>query len=357
MKRTPYDPRVRRRGFRWLDSVIIFVALMVLAFGQSFIIVDYFDSSVIPPRLVTPLLLYWAIVVLLFTVLTTYNIKKRYAKPIRQISKVTRSVAEGDFSARLEIHHTPDNLDYLDVIFLDFNKMVEELASIEILKNDFVSNVSHEIKTPLAVIQNYVVLLQNENLTPEQRKGYSEVIMGATNQLSLLVSNILRLSKLENQSIAPAPAEYDLCRQLGDCIMNFSEQMETKQLDFSAEMEDCAMVLADESMVEIIWNNLLSNAIKFTPAGGKITLVQTSDERYVSVSISDTGSGIAPESVNRIFNKFYQADNSRLQKGNGLGLALVKKVIDLIGGEIHVQSELHHGSTFTVRIRRQYERG
>lgn len=344
------DPRVKRSMVSWGQMVALFAVLIALAFGQSFIIVDYFDSDVIPPELLTPLILYWASVAVIFSVLTTFNARKRYEKPIKHMSEVTKRVADGDFTAQLEIKNSENNLDYLDVVFLDFNKMVKELASIEILKNDFVSNVSHEIKTPLSVIQNYATLLQSDSLTPEQRREYTEVIFNASEQLSVLVSNILRLSKLENESIHHVPKVYDVCRQLGECILNHESMLEAKQIDFSAEMEDKAMAVADESMVEIIWNNLLSNAIKFTDIGGRIELTQTSDDKHIIVSVRDSGCGMSAETLKHIFDKFYQGDTSHQQKGNGLGLALVKKVIDLCGGEISVESELGKGSVFTVKL-------
>lgn len=261
-------------------------------------------------------------------------------------------MAAGDFSARLETYHTDGKRDYLDAMFLDFNKMVDELASIEILKDDFVSNVSHEIKTPLAVIQNYAILLQSNHLSDTQQAEYSQIIFGATQQLSALVTNILKLSKLENQTIMQAPKPYDVCGQLGECILNFADLLEEKEILFSADMEDTAIIVADESLVEIIWNNLLSNAIKFTPKGGTIQLKQITDGSCVRISVQDTGCGMTSETMKHVFDKFYQGDTSHSGQGNGLGLALVKRVIDMVGGEISVTSEYGKGTIFTVVLRR-----
>ena len=208
------------------------------------------------------------------------------------MSAATKQVAEGNFSIKLKPRHTEDHLDYLDIMFLDFNKMVEELSSIEILKNDFVSNISHEIKTPLAVIQNYTTLIQDESLSPKQKKEYADTIYQASEQLTSLVSNVLRLSKLESQSICPAAKPYDVCRQLSDCVMAFADKLEEKEIDFSADMEDSSFVIADESIMEIVWNNLLSNAIKFTEHGGQIILTQHSDHDFVTVSMEDNGCGM-----------------------------------------------------------------
>ena len=347
-----FDEKVTRKSVTPSSFLAVFLTLMFLAIGQSFIIVIYFGSNIIPPRLLGSLMIYWAVVTAAFSFLTAINIRKRYTRPIQLMSEVTEKVAAGDFTARLEIYHKDGKLDYLDAMFLDFNKMVDELASIEILKNDFVSNVSHEIKTPLAVMQNYATLLQNDSLSEMQRKEYSQIIFDATQQLSSLVTNILRLSKLENQSITQACKPYDVCGQLGECVLAFAERLEEKNIQFSVDMEDKAMVLADESLVEIIWNNLLSNAIKFTPDGGTIQLTQTSNEDCVLISVRDTGCGMKPETMKHIFDKFYQGDTSHSGVGNGLGLALVKRVIDLIGGEISVTSEYGNGTIFTVKLRR-----
>ena len=344
------DPRVKRRSFSWLRFLGIFTILMALALGQSLILANYFDSSIIPPEMLNVMIFYWAIVAGTYSFVSTLAIQWKYEIPLKQLSRASRLVARGDFSARLEPQHSENKLNHLDVMCLDFNTMVEELSSIEILKNDFISNVSHEIKTPLAVVQNYATLLQDDMLTKEQRREYTDIIFHAAEQLNQLVTNVLRLSKLENQSIMPVPQEYDVCRQLSDCVMNFANQLESKNIDFSADTEERAFVLADESMAEIVWNNLLSNAIKFTEPGGKIMLAQTSDHDTVIVSVEDSGCGMTEETIRHIFDKFYQGDPSHLQKGNGLGLALAKRVLDLIGGTITVESEPNQGSTFTVRI-------
>ena len=351
-KKNDADPRIKRHNFSWSRFIIVFAILILLAFGQSFMLVNYFDSNIIPPELVNPLILYWAVVAALFSLFTTANIRKRYEKPMKHMGEVTKRVAEGDFTARLDVSHTENKLDYLDVMFLDFNKMVEELASIEILKNDFVSNVSHEIKTPLAVIQNYITLMQNPDLTAGQRKEYADTIFHASEQLTTLVSNILRLSKLENRSILPLPQSYDVCRQLADCVMNLADRMEAKGLEFIADIEDKALVLADESMMEIVWNNLLMNAIKFTEPGGKIMLTQTATEEGIWVSVSDSGCGMDEHTLRHIFDRFYQGDTSHSQEGYGLGLALVAKIIDLSKGTIKVSSTLKKGSVFSVCLKR-----
>lgn len=295
-------------------------------------------------------LIYWGLVAVGLTLFTRMKMKQTYEEPLHQLAKATEKVANGDFSVYVPTLNTPDKLDYLDIMILDFNKMVEELGSIETLKTDFVSNVSHEMKTPIAIIKNYAELLQKEHITEEQRKEYAEGIEEASIRLSNLIGNILKLNKLENQRIIPEVESYDVCRQLCECILQFEDAWEKKQIELETDIEDLAMVDADASLLELVWNNLLSNAIKFTEPGGSITIRQSSDENFVKISVSDTGCGMERDMMNHIFDKFYQGDTSHSKEGNGLGLALVKRVLELLDGDIQVFSELGKGSTFLVTL-------
>ncbi|MCL2478655.1 MAG: HAMP domain-containing histidine kinase [Treponema sp.] len=291
---------------------------------------------------------YWAVVALALVLLVNWQIKQYYDRPVRKLSMVSKKVAEGNFLVHLEPRHSADEYDFIDVMYTDFNTMVQELGSIETLKNDFISNVSHEIKTPLAIMQNYASALRNLNITPEQRLEYTETIISATDRLNNLVSNILKLNKLENQKIIPSMEEYDLCGQLTECALSFENLLDAKNLAFNVEMDDRALIRADKSMLEIVWNNLLTNAIKFTEPGGTISLAQTSDENTVTVTISDTGCGMSESTLKHIFDKFYQGDTSHSQEGNGLGLALAFRVVELLGGKISVESSPGRGSAFSV---------
>lgn len=295
-------------------------------------------------------MLYWGMVAVGLTLFTRKKMKDTYEEPLHRLAEATELVANGDFSVYVPTTHTQNKWDYLDIMIMDFNKMVEELGSIETLKTDFVSNVSHEMKTPIAVIKNYGELLKREGITEAQRKEYAENIEGAALRLSGLISDILKLNKLENQRITPEVEAYDLCRQLCECILRFEDAWEEKELELETEIEDVTMVEADESLLELVWNNLLSNAIKFTEPGGKITIRQTSDEGFVCISVSDTGCGMGHDTMNHIFDRFYQGDTSHSKEGNGLGLALVKRVLELLEGDIQVFSERGKGSTFCVKL-------
>ena len=293
---------------------------------------------------------YWGMVAVILTLFTRRKIRTTYEEPMHKLAEATSRVANGDFSVYVPALHTQDKWDYLDVMIMDFNKMVEELGSIETLKTDFVSNVSHEMKTPIAIIKNYAELLKSEHITAEQRKEYAEDIEGAAMRLSNLISNILKLNKLENQRITPEVEVYDVSRQLCECILHFEEAWDEKEIDLETQIEDVIMVKADESLLELVWNNLLSNAIKFTESGGTITVRQISDEGFVKIAVSDTGCGMGSDVMNHIFDKFYQGDTSHSKEGNGLGLALVKRVLELLDGDIQVFSEEGRGTTFLVTL-------
>lgn len=293
---------------------------------------------------------YWGLVAMGLTFFTRKKMRDTYEEPLHRLAEGTRKVAEGDFSVYVPTVHTSSRLDYLDVMILDFNKMVEELGSVETLKTDFVSNVSHEMKTPIAVIKNYAELLQTDRGTEEERREYARNIEEVAARLSTLISNILKLNKLENQNIDPDIEDYDLSGQLEMCILQYEELWDEKELELEVDIEERVDVRADRSLMELVWNNLLSNAVKFTEPGGTVTIRQRTAEGQVEVSVTDTGCGMSQESIRHIFDKFYQGDTSHAREGNGLGLALVKRIIDLMNGEITVVSRPGQGSTFTVRL-------
>ena len=302
-------------------------------------------------------ILYWAAVSLGLTLLTRRRMRETFEKPVQKLAAATRKVAEGDFSIYVPPLHAADQYDYLDVMILDFNKMVAELGSIETLKTDFFANVSHEIKTPLAVIQNTAQLLKSKNLSPAQQQEYVDTIEKYAHRLTDLITNILKLNKLEKQTIQPKAEPYDLAAQLADCALLFERRWEEKDIDFEADLEDQAMIRADPSLLELVWNNLLSNAIKFTPPGGAVALRQTSTPEAIQVTVTDTGCGMNEETMQHIFDKFYQGDTSHATEGNGLGLALVLRILRMTGGSVSVESAPGKGSVFTVRLPRNQEGG
>ena len=355
MKRKPANRRMRAKYFPVSIFIITFIIMAVMFTVQNYLLSAHIDYLSVSPRSTVTIIIFWIVVSVGVTIYTRWQIKKNYDDPMQRLAKATEDVARGDFSVYIRPLHTADKADYLDYMIEDFNRMVAELGSIEILKTEFFSNVSHEIKTPLAVIQNYAELLQKNRLTDEQRKEYVTGIIQSTKKLSGLITNILKLNRLEQQKIQPTQEQYDLCVQLSECALQFESVWEEKEINFKADLEDRATIVADESILELVWNNLLSNAMKFTDKGGKVSLTQTSTEDEIIVSVSDTGCGMDEQTLKHVFDKFYQGDASHSMEGNGLGLALSLRVLHLLGGTITVKSVLGKGSEFAVHLPIKYE--
>lgn len=288
---------------------------------------------------------------LILTILDGIYRKITLEYPMKRILKASQALIEGDFSVRIPLRHGYGRGNELDILTENFNRIAQELSSVETLRTDFVSNVSHELKTPLSAIQNYASLLQSTDLAEDKKREYAGIIVDACHRLTGLITNILKLNKLENQQIFPETKVFDLDTQLSDCILSFDDVLERRELVVEADLEERVKVKSDEELLGLVWNNLLSNAIKFTPSGGKITVSLKAEEAGAVVKISDTGCGISSDVGKHIFEKFYQGDSSHATQGNGLGLALVKRVVDIVGGDISVESTVGKGSTFTVRLK------
>ena len=346
------DPRVRRKLFSWRMFVLILLVLLVLSAGNVLLLEILLKTKVFSVLVSMGVGTYW-IAMAVFAAIILHQVScTKFDRPMRRLSRAMKAVAEGDFSVSVSPIHTGSKMDYMDIMFEDFNRMVQELGSIETMKNDFIANVSHEIKTPLAVIESYATALERGDLTSAQREEYAQTIALASRSLSTLVSNILKLNKLENQEIAPVAQEYDLTRQLSDCALAQESAWEEKSIEFDAQLEERVMITADESMMELVFNNLIANAIKFTEPGGRVVLRQIVHEDTVDVVVSDTGCGMDEETMRHIFDKFYQGDTSHCGEGNGLGLALVRRVLEICGGAIAVRSRPGEGSEFIVTMKR-----
>lgn len=272
-------------------------------------------------------------------------------RPIKRITKGLEQIAGGSFDTRIEHIPSVSGMAEYNEIIDYINKMAGELGSVETLRTDFVSNVSHEMKTPLAVIQSYSALLCSDKLTDAERKEYAQVIGDATRRLASLITNILKLNKLENQQIFPERTRFDLSEQLCTCLLEFESEWEKKGISIDTDIEDGVMISSDPELLSVVWSNLFSNAIKFTDEGGAVKLSVKREGGAARVSVTDTGCGIDGETGRHIFDKFYQGDTSHAAKGNGLGLALVKRIIDIVDGEIGVRSAPGEGSTFTVTLK------
>jgi len=289
----------------------------------------------------------------LFTATLDYVRRRQTVeRPVRQILCAAEKIMEGDFSVRIPPVKDFSGETGFNEIIRCFNKMTEELQGTETLRTDFIANVSHELKTPLAVMGNYALMLQRPGITEEEKNEYARAISDSSRRLAQLITNILKLNKLENQQIFPQPGEFDLGEQLCRCLLQFEDLWEQKELNVETDLQEDVRIRSDAELLSLVWNNLISNAVKFTPRGGTLAVSLKTQGDTVLVSVRDTGCGIRPEVGKHIFEKFYQGDTSHATQGNGLGLALVKRVVDILNGEISVQSVYGQGSTFTVKIRR-----
>ena len=273
-------------------------------------------------------------------------------RPVKRITDATNKMIGGDFDVRIEPILKFGTDDSFNEIIECINKMAEELAGVETLRTDFIANVSHEMKTPLSVIQNYGKLLSAPALSEEKRVEYAKTVMDSSRRLADMMTNILKLSRLENQQIYPNPVTFELGEQLCESLLQYESVWEQRNIEIETDIEENVAVTADAELLLLVWNNLLANAFKFTEDGGKVSVTLFANEGYAIVKIADTGCGMSAEVGAHIFEKFYQGDTSHATQGNGLGLALVKRVVDIVEGDISVESAVGVGTTFTVKIRR-----
>ena len=289
---------------------------------------------------------------LLITVVDTIRRKITVERPVKRITEAAEKIIKGDFTARIKQQNKIGTDETFGVIIDSFNKMAEELGSVETLRTDFIANVSHEMKTPLAVIQNYGKLLQSPDLSDEKRIEYAKGVADGSRRMADMMTNILKLNRLENQQIYPQVTEFDLGEQIRECLLQYENVWEKAEIEIETDIAENINIKADAELLSHVWNNLFSNAFKFTPTGGTVSVSLAATEHHALVKVTDTGCGMTAEVGAHIFEKFYQGDTSHSVQGNGLGLALVKRVIDIMQGEISVESVLGQGSTFTVKIRR-----
>lgn len=271
-------------------------------------------------------------------------------KPLQYIGEGTRKMASGDLSVRLQPRRKDGKMDEVEVLIEDFNIMAEELSSIELLKSDFISTVSHELKTPLAQISNYASVLQSDILTEEEKEVYIGQIGDSARRLSELVTNILQLNRLDNQKIQPQKTMINVSEQISECVLRMDSLLEEKDIWIDFEIDEAIWMEADAHLMEIVWNNLLTNAIKFVEVGGRIQIQSKVERKFIRIFVRDNGCGMTEQELKHIFDKFYQADTSRKTAGNGIGLALVKRIVDLMQFEIEVTSEKGRGSSFCSKI-------
>ncbi|MEG2644206.1 MAG: HAMP domain-containing sensor histidine kinase [Enterococcus sp.] len=274
----------------------------------------------------------------------SFFVGKRILQPIGNLRQAMSKVAQGDFTIQLQENQS---LEDVDELYHAFNVMVAELNSIETLRNDFVSTISHEFKTPIATIKGYVQLLQNEQLPPEERQVYLERMLDGTHQLTYLTDNVLKLSKLENQGVGLDFQTFRLDEQIREVILFLQPKWEQLNLTLDLDLPR-TIYIGNEEFLYQVWLNLMDNAIKYSYKNGNIHVHLTQNDQGVILAISDEGIGMTEEVANRVFDKFYQSDTSRKRTGNGLGLALAKQIVELHQGTIEVKSSPDQGSQFKL---------
>ena len=276
-----------------------------------------------------------------------FKFSKKFLKPIHELQKGMDQVKNGNFEIRIanEFHNETQDL------INNFNLMVEELQKSETLKSDFISNVSHEFKTPLSSIQGYATLLQDELLSKEDKEKYIKCIIDSTQKLNVLVSNILKISKIDNQKIVIEKESFELDEQIREVVLSLEKEWANKNIEFDIDLEE-VIIKTDKTLLAHVWSNIIGNAIKFSSNNSKIDIKLKKEEELIKVKIKDYGVGIEEDKIPYIFNKFYQGDTSHSNEGNGLGLALVKGILDLINGEINVISEVGKGTEFIVILKK-----
>lgn len=328
----------------FMFSLLVFLTLTVTLLLSVFLIMSLAKTGILAgPNRGTALLMIALSSIIAGTVLSKIAGKKPI-QAIISISEATKEVAKGNFAVTLE-----ENAPMLELQEMahNFNIMVRELTGTEFLRNDFVENVSHEFKTPLSAIEGYVTLLQKPGLTEKKRAEYTKKILYNTKRLSSLTGNILLLSRLENQETGIKREPFCLDEQLRELILSQEESWSEKNLKLEIDL-DSADYCGNKDLLAHVWQNILSNAIKFTSVGGMVRILLCSRSDAIEVSITDDGIGMSEEVKRRVFEKFYQGDKSHSVQGNGLGLALAKRVVDLHGGTISVSGKEGKGTTFTV---------
>lgn len=337
--------RKRKKGFI-LSNINIFFTILVLVefiFTIAFAsFVQWILESVL--QITIPTTLFLLLVGAFMGSAIAFLFNRIFFEPIQKLKDGMNDVSDGDFTVKID---TNSPINEVKELYDSFDLMVKELSATEILQSDFMSNVSHEIKTPVNAIEGYAMLLESEEITPEEQQEYVEKILFNTKRLSELVGNVLLLSKIDNQAIPKNEKKFRLDEQIRQSIMQLETKWSEKDIELDVELERTEFI-GNATLLIHVWDNLINNAIKFNNHGGTVKLRLSSNADRVTFTIEDNGPGVSEDAIKHIFDKFYQADSSHRQEGNGLGLALVKKIVDLHEGDIKAENLPDTGCRFTV---------
>lgn len=336
------------RSLNFVLVIIVFVLMLLSAVLSSVIMLVLAKYNIIVQIGSTTILylIVGLIVSIIIGTLIAFPVAHYLLKPLNELIDATREVSKGNFNVKAkELNHKFG----VGELITSFNIMTDELSSIEMFRNDFISNVSHEFTTPITSIKGFAKLLQNNNLAKEEREEYTRIIIEETSRLSHLSTNILKISKLEHQSIVEKKSTFPLDEQIRRSILILEHLWSKKDIEFNIDLEEVSY-LGDEELLQQVWVNLIGNGIHFSHKSGVIDIELIQRNNKIICKIKDYGLGMTEETKERIFEKFYQGDTSHSQEGNGLGLALVKRILELYDGNIYVESKLNEGTTFTVEL-------
>lgn len=340
--------KVYKRKFKFEMNLSVRFTLLVMAELVVISVISWFFAEIMNITLNVPMAVW--LVVLSVIIGGAFNsfLNIHFFDPIIALNEAMQQVAEGNFNVRLE---SKNGLKEIRGIYSNFNLMVEELSATEILQTDFVSNVSHEFKTPITAIEGYATLLQgSEQQATIEQETYIEKILLNTRRLSYLVGNILLLSKIDNQAVPTKQTRFRLDEQIRQSIVVLEPEWLKQDIEMDVDLEDVGYV-GNEGLLHHVWDNLIGNAIKFSPQGGTVHIRMVNEEKQIVFYVEDEGPGIKEEAIKHIFDKFYQGDSSHKEEGNGLGLALVKKILDICNGEVFVENVPNGGCRFTVVLK------
>jgi signal transduction histidine kinase len=341
-----------------LKATVVYYVFLVMVFAgllTSLLFALLFSMGALPFFLLTPILTPFVALIVSSAIGTFVSAlaSERVLKPLNQLVQATRVVSQGDFGVRVE--EIDDDSEVANLL-RGFNHMAEELGSIEILRDDFINNFSHEFKTPIVSIRGFAKQLQNETLSPEKRREYEDIIISESERLTHLSTDILLLTDYEHQQIVANRSEYELDEQIRNCVILLESQWSRKCLDMELDLE-AARIFGNAEMLSHLWINLIDNAIKFSNENGRVSISCREEADDIRVAISDEGKGMDEVEQRHIFEKFYKGDRSHVAHGNGLGLSIVKRIIELCEGEIGVESGIGEGSTFAVRLPKRIDDG
>ncbi len=334
---------MRRKISAMLTLQTFFVVLIVMVIATAIALM--YRVAITDMHMIGVLSMLVPIVVLV--TLVNFLFTRFIYRYLDKISDAMQKVADGDYTVRLDAEKDQPFRE----LYRNFNTMAEELGGVEMLKNDFINGYAHELRTPITSINGFAEMLLNDDgtLSREEKRSYLEIIASESRRLADLAGNSLLMSRLDTQKIIPDKKPFSLDEQLRRCSILLSGQWTEKELDMTMDLDE-AVYVGDYDLMQHLWINLLTNAVKYTPKGGSITVTLKNEEKFIAVSVADTGKGISPEDRERIFDKYYQTDKSHSKRGLGLGLAICKRIVQLCNGTLEVESEVGVGSTFTVRL-------